>query len=246
MKADRRRRRADHSPMAVAVDVAVFTIEKKRLKILLVKRRNDPFRGHWALPGGFVDVDESLEDAAARELLEETGLELSSHLRQLAAYGDPGRDPRMRVITVAYTSIARDLDSISAGSDATAVCRASVQRILESADASTGFRLAFDHKKIIEDAVKNLRLQLRSAPIASEFLPPKFTIAELRGVYESVWGVQLDPANFRRKVLSVESFLIPTGERIPPGREGGRPAELYRVNSSASSRFTLGHQIPES
>ncbi|RIK07255.1 MAG: DNA hydrolase [Acidobacteria bacterium] len=223
---------ADYPPVAVTVDVVILTIEDKALKVLLVRRAQPPFEGMWALPGGFVRPDETLDEAALRELGEETGLEPAAPIEQLRSYGDPGRDPRMRVITVAYVAVLKSVSGLRAGSDAAEARLVEVASLLGETGEPPAFQLAFDHEEIVADAVELLRARLESTLFASAFVGAEFTLAELRGVYEAVWGVELDPANFRRKVLGVQNYLIPTGSRVPPGPEGGRPAELYRVNQS--------------
>lgn len=225
---------ADYPPVAVTVDVVILTIEDKVLKALLVKRGQPPFEGRWALPGGFVRPDETLAEAALRELSEETGLEPAAPLEQLRSYGDPGRDPRMRVITVAYIAVLRAVSGLRAGSDAAEAKLVPVASLIGEAHEPALTHLAFDHARILGDAVEAMRSRLESTSIASAFVGPEFTLAELRGVYEAAWGARLDPANFRRKVLGAGNYLIPTGTRVPPGPEGGRPAELYRVDEAGA------------
>lgn len=225
---------ANYPPVAVTVDIVILTIEKKVLKALLIKRGLEPFKGDWALPGGFIHPDESLDEAALRELHEETGLEPSARLEQLGSYGDPGRDPRMRVVTAAYIAVLRSVSGLKAGSDAAETKLVPVASLIGETDEPPEIQLAFDHAKILADAVEVMRSKLESTSIASAFVGPEFTLAELRGVYEAAWGARLDPANFRRKVLSAENYLVPTGTRVPPGPEGGRPAELYRVDEDAA------------
>lgn len=224
----------DYSPMAVTVDVVVLTIEDRILKVLLVKRGQPPFEGKWALPGGFVGPDETLAEAALRELSEETGLEPATPLEQLGSYGDPGRDPRLRVVTVAYIAILRGVSGLRAGSDAAEAKLFPVAPFIGETDKPSPNHLAFDHARILSDAIEAIQARLESISVASAFVGPEFTLAELRGVYETVWGTRLDPANFRRKVLGSGNYLIPTGTRVPPGPEGGRPATLYRVNESGA------------
>lgn len=210
-----------HPPVAVTVDLVVLTVRAGRLSVLLVRRGVAPHRGRWALPGGFVRPDEDLAGAAARELAEETGLrDLPVHLEQLATYGAPKRDPRMRVVTVAYLAIGPDLPDPVAGSDAAVAHWVPVDDGL-----SERGRLAFDHAVILSDGLERARAKLEYTPLASLFCPQPFTVTELRQIYESVWGFPLDPRNFHRKVTSVEGFLAPTGETT--GRHRGRPAKLY-------------------
>jgi 8-oxo-dGTP diphosphatase len=206
---------------AVTVDLVVLTIRADGLSVLLVRRALAPFKDEWALPGGFVLPDEDLDAAAARELAEETGLtNLPVHLEQLRSYGDPGRDPRLRVVTVAYLVLGPDLPDPTAGSDAAEVKWAPVARRREGRE-----RLAFDHARILADGVERARSKLEYTPLATAFCASEFTVAELRGVYETVWGVGLDPRNFHRKVTGAAGFLTSTSRTTT--RNGGRPAMLY-------------------
>src|SRR5512142_2004140 len=174
----------------VTVDLVVLTIrgttDTGRLHVLLVRRGIPPYRERWALPGGFVLPDEDLPDAAARELREETGI--GGHLEQLASYGTPGRDPRGRVVTVAYLALLPDAPAPTPGSDAAGAD-------WQPVDAVPG-PLAFDHDRILADGVERARAKLEYTPLATAFCPPTFTIAALREVYEAVWGRPLDPRNF--------------------------------------------------
>lgn len=205
---------------AVTVDLVVLTIRDDALAAVAVRRGEEPFLGEWALPGGFVRAGEDLDAAAARELAEETGLGVERlHLEQLASYGDPGRDPRMRVITVAYLGLAPDLPLPTAGGDAAGARWAPVSELLATP-------LAFDHRAILADGLERARAKLEYTPLATTFCTPEFTVAELRRVYEIVWGATLDSRNFHRKVTGAEGFLVPTGETTT--RDGGRPAQLYR------------------
>lgn len=203
----------------LAVDLVVLTIRDARLCVLLINRGLEPYRGQLALPGGFVLPDEDLPDAAQRELREETGVaSLSGHLEQLATYAAPDRDPRGRVASVAYLALVPDLPAPSAGSDAADADWHDV------ASTSPG-TLAFDHDVILGDGVERARAKLEYSPLATAFCPPEFTIAELRGVYEAVWGVALDPRNFHRKITGTPGFVRPTEGRTV--RNGGRPAQLF-------------------
>jgi 8-oxo-dGTP diphosphatase len=207
---------------AVTVDLVVFTIREDELCVLAVRRGVPPYRGRWALPGGFVHEEEGLLAAAQRELAEETGLEeLPVHLEQLATYGAPRRDPRMRVVSVAYLALAAELPEPAAGTDA------SEARWRRVADLLSGpSRLAFDHSEILADGLVRARAKLEYSPLAAAFCATEFTVAELRHVYEVVWGTELDPRNFHRKVTGSPGFLRPTGRTTT--RNGGRPAQLYR------------------
>jgi 8-oxo-dGTP diphosphatase len=207
---------------AVAVDLVVLTIREDRLCALVVRRGIPPYRGRWALPGGFVHEDEDLPDAARRELVEETGLQdLPVHLEQLASYGAPGRDPRQRVVSVAYLALAAELPDPTAGTDA---AEARWRPVSELVDGQR--RLAFDHADILADGVERARAKLEYSPLATAFCFEEFTVAELRQVYEVVWGHRLDPRNFHRKVTGSPGFLVATGKYTR--RNGGRPAQLYR------------------
>ena len=209
---------------AVTVDVVILTMVEGTLRVLLVRRGQEPFRGMWAIPGGFKRPIETLDEAATRELSEETGVDGASLLTQFGAYGDPGRDPRMNVVTVAYLAVLRDTGAIRAGSDAVDASLVPVSDVLKGT-----IDLAFDHPRIVRDAVERVRLELEVTGVAAAFVGATFTLAELRAVYEAVWGVQLDAANFRRSVVAEEGWVIPTGRRAQPGPAGGRPAELYRA-----------------
>ncbi|MGW4056782.1 NUDIX hydrolase [Amycolatopsis sp. NPDC004747] len=213
-----------HPPFAVTVDLVVLTLTGDELCALLVRRGVEPYLGEWALPGGFVGEDEDLAEAARRELAEETGLAPGTvHIEQLAGYGAPGRDPRMRVVTVAYLALAPDLPVPRAGTDAAEARWAPVRSLRAE-------RLAFDHDRILADGVERARAKLEYSPLATAFCAPEFTVAELRRVYELVWDTRLDPRNFHRKVTGAEGLLEPTGRTTT--RDGGRPARLYRRGSA--------------
>jgi 8-oxo-dGTP diphosphatase len=209
---------------AVTVDVVILTMSEGILHVLLVCRGEAPFEGMWAIPGGFKRPTETLDEAAKRELAEETGVDAASLLTQFGAYGDPERDPRMNVVTVAYLAVLRDVGSVVAGTDAAAAALIPVSAVLNGK-----VDLAFDHLRIVRDAVERVRVELEVTGIATAFVGTTFTLAELRAVYEAVWGVQLDAANFRRSVVTENGWVIPTGRRARPGPAGGRPAELYRA-----------------
>ena len=234
-------------PVAVTVDVVTLTIRDGALDVLLVQRGVPPFDGQWALPGGFVKpqpgaagagvspAEEDLDEAAVRELAEETGQRLGRiHLEQLATYGTPGRDPRMRVISVAYLVFAPELPEPQAGSDAQAAAWVPVET-LGLAEGGSGQRLgttrklAFDHARILADGLERARSKLEYTPLATAFVAEEFTISELRAVYETVWGERLHAGNFHRKVLSVPGFVESTGETTQAGGPRGGPrARLYR------------------
>lgn len=208
-------------PQAVAVDLVVFTLIENRLHVLLVTRGVEPFAGRPALPGGFVGPDENLDSAAARELAEETGLvRLRTHLEQLRSYGAVRRDPRTRVFSVAYLVLAPGLPDPAPGSDAADARWTPIEEALT-------LRLAFDHGRILADGLERARAKLEYTSLATAFCPAEFTVAELRGVYEAVWGRPLDPRNFHRKVTGTPGLLVECGQ---VRREGpGRPATLYRA-----------------
>ena len=225
---------ATFPPFALTVDLAVFTLRDGELCILLVRRGEHPHRGRWALPGGHVlQGRESAEDAAHRELLEETGVDArrsQTHLEQLATYSEPTRDPRMaaglQVVSVAFVALAPDLPDAVAGTDARQAAWTPVSAVP---------RLAFDHGTIVRDALERIRGKLEYTTLGTHFVEEPFTIADLRHVYEAVWGTPLDAANFRRKVLSTPGLVQPAdGAPSPPGRRGGRPAERYRRGTARS------------
>lgn len=211
---------SEHPVFYVTVDIVVLAIREETLCALVVERGGEPFRGRWALPGGFVEPDEGLYDAATRELEEETGLrEEVTRLEQLGSYGDPGRDPRGRVVSVAWLAVVPDGVKAVPGSDAATVAWRPVSSLLRED------RLAFDHAAILADGVERARAKLEYTALATAFVGEKFTVADLRRVYEVVWGVGLDAGNFHRKVTSA-GFVEPTGESVQRGP--GRPAALYR------------------
>ena len=227
-------------PFAVTVDVVIVTMSEGRLHVLLVRRGEAPFEGMWAIPGGFKRPNETLDEAAKRELVEETGVDAASLLTQFGAYGDPGRDPRMNVVTVAYLAVLRDVGAIVAGTDAADA------KLVPMADVLEGrLELAFDHPQIARDAIERVRVELEVTGVATAFVGSTFTLAELRAVYEAIWGVQLDAANFRRSVVTEDGWVIPTGRRAQPGPAGGRPAELYRAGQAWDHGGPI-HRFPRS
>ena len=212
----------EREDISLTVDIVMLTIRDGDLCVLLIERAREPFAGRWALPGGFVDPGEDVEDAAARELAEETGVErFGGYLEQLRTYAAPGRDPRGRVVSVAHLAFAPDLPNPVAGDDAAAARWWNVGDL--EADPSI---LAFDHAQILADGVERARAKLEYTTLATSFVTAPFTLGEMRAVYEAAWGVDLDVPNFRRKVLSTPGFVIDTGERVSVGR--GKPAALYR------------------
>jgi 8-oxo-dGTP diphosphatase len=209
---------------AVTVDVVILTMSEGLLHVLLVCRGEAPFEGMWAIPGGFKRPAETLDEAAKRELAEETGVDAASLLTQFGAYGDPERDPRMNVVTIAYLAVPRDVGAVVAGADAAAAALIPVSDVLNGK-----IELAFDHLRLVRDALERVRVDFELRGIATAFVGATFTLGELRAVYEAVWGVQLDSANFRRSLLSESGWVIPTGRRARPGSTGGKPAELFRA-----------------
>jgi len=218
-------------PFAVTVDVVVLTIEGGELRVLLVERGGDPYRGAWALPGGFVRPGEDLDGAARRELSEETAVEAAGHLEQLRAYGSPDRDPRMRVVTVAYLAFIRRVGPVAVGTDA---ARAELVPVRDVLSEPPERELAFDHLRIARDALARARERLASTSLATALVGPEFTLAELRGVYEAAWDQQLNPGNFRRKVLATEGFVRPTGRARSAAR--ATPAEIYTAGDTVELR----------
>jgi 8-oxo-dGTP diphosphatase len=203
----------------VAVDLVIFTIRDGALHALLIERALPPFEGRWALPGGFILRGESLADAALRELGEETGVR-NVYLEQLYTFGDPDRDPRGRVVSVAYYAlISADRAPLSAGSDASAA------RWWPVADHPP---LAFDHREILAYAVERLRNKLEYTTVGFQLLPPKFTLTQLQQVYEAILGRALDKRNFRRK-MDLLGILSPLKEWAREGRS--RPAQLFTFSA---------------
>jgi len=202
---------------AVTVDIVIFTVRNDALKVLLIKRAFEPFQGEWALPGGFVNLDESLEEAARRELEEETGVS-GVYLEQLYTFGQPDRDPRERVITVAhYALIPSDKLELRAATDAEGVSWYGIDELPE---------LAFDHPKILQMAMQRLAAKLEYSTIAFQLMPESFTLTELQHVYELIGREPIDKRNFRKRVLAL-GVMEETGEEKREGPH--RPAKLYRV-----------------
>ena len=209
---------------AVTVDVVILTMAEGVLHILLVRRGEEPFKGMWAIPGGFKRPEETLDDAARRELSEETGVDVPSLLTQFGAYGDPGRDPRMNVVTVAYVAVLRDVGGIVAGTDATDAALVLASDILEER-----IELAFDHLRIVRDAVERVRGRARGLGHRDGLRRHDLHHGRAPAADQAIWGVQLDGANFRRTLVGENDWVIPTGRTARPGPGGGRPAELYRA-----------------
>lgn len=208
----------------VTCDIVIFTIVGKDPHVLLVKRGGDTFAGMWALPGGFKKPDETLDEAARRELFEETNVEAPAYLRQFRAYGNPGRDPRQNVVTVAYLAVVPELDDIKGGTDAVEAALQPVRGVL-----SAQMPLAFDHTQIVSDAFDHVAEQLEVSDIAISFMPKEFSLSQLRNVYEGFWGDELDAPNFRRNLLIEPlAYVKPTGKLGTSSSTGGRPPELFR------------------
>jgi 8-oxo-dGTP diphosphatase len=201
---------------SVTVDVVIFTLIERELHVLLVQRKRWPYEGYWAIPGGFIEMDESLEQAARRELEEETGVR-DVYLEQLYTFGDVGRDPRTRVISVAYIALIRaESQKVRASDESTAVRWFPVRALPE--------RLAFDHEQILDLAVSRLRSKLEYTTLAFQLLPEVFSILELKHIYEQILGEKLDKGNFYRKIK--ESGLLEETSLLREGR--GRPTRLWR------------------
>jgi 8-oxo-dGTP diphosphatase len=202
--------------LLVTVDIVLFTIRDRKLHLLLIRRLAKPFENRYALPGGFVTEDESLEAAAIRELREETGVD-RVYLEQLYTFGDPKRDPRGRVITVAYYALVPQNQALRAGTDAADAQWFPVSDLPP---------LAFDHRKIAEYAHERLRNKLDYTNVGFELLPQKFTLADLQMVHEAILGQSLDKRNFRRKTIQ-KGIVKPAKEWQQTGR---KPAQLYRFS----------------
>lgn len=218
---------------SVTVDVVIFSLIEDQLQVLLVRRKQWPFAGMWAIPGGFIRMTESLEEAAARELAEETGVH-DVYMEQLYTFGAPDRDPRTRVITVAYFALvpAGAVRDPRAGSDAAETGWWPVQALPE---------LAFDHRKILDYALTRLRYKLEYTSVGFELLPDVFTLSELQYAYELILGESLDKRNFRRKILTAD-ILEDTGQLRREGE--GRPARLYRYRDDAVAEVKARRLFP--
>lgn len=210
----------------MTVDVVALTVRGPSLAVLLIRRLLEPFKGALALPGGFVLPEESLDQAARREMAEETGLTLPGHLEQLKTYGPGARDPRGPVLSVAHLLLAPSFGPTMAGGDSASVEWTPVAHLGS---------VAFDHAQIIADGVERARAKLEYSGLGVSFCPPEFTIAGLRAVYEAVWDTAVDPRNFSRKVLG-SGIVEPVGTR-----QGGpgRPAALYRLAQGVDPGATV-------
>jgi 8-oxo-dGTP diphosphatase len=199
--------------LLVTVDIVLFTIRERKLHLLVIKRLAKPFDGRYALPGGFVLEDESLDAAAARELREETGVD-KVYLEQLYTFGEPKRDPRGRVVTVAYYALVPNIEALEAGTDASDASWFPVAELPP---------LAFDHDTIVQYASQRLRNKLDYSNVGFELLPQKFTLTELQLVHEAILGESLDKRNFRRRMLQ-KGIVKPIKEWQRTGR---KPAQLF-------------------
>jgi 8-oxo-dGTP diphosphatase len=207
----------EYTRPAVTVDITIFTVRNDELNVLLIKRAEQPFQGEWALPGGFVTEDEGLEEAAARELVEETGVS-DVYLEQLFTFGAPGRDPRGHTVTVAYSAlIPSDNLELTASTDAEGVAWFAIDKLPD---------LAFDHDEILEVAHDRLVAKLEYSTIAFQLMPESFTLTELQHVYELIERKEIDKRNFRKRILALD-VIESTGEEKREGPH--RPAKLYRV-----------------
>jgi 8-oxo-dGTP diphosphatase len=217
---------------SVTVDVVIFTLRDQNLKVLLIQRKHFPFANYWAIPGGFVGMQESLETAALRELEEETGVR-DVYIEQLYTFGQPDRDPRTRVITVAYFALVPDtsLSPLQAGSDAADARWWSIYDLPP---------LAFDHAEILDYALTRLRYKLEYSAVGFELLPAKFILSELQSAYEIILGEKLDRGNFRKK-LRKAAVVEPTREYRTTG---GRPARLYRFRDDAVAEVKARRLFP--
>ncbi len=217
---------------AVSVDVVVFSVRQHDLKVLLVRRPAAPFRGRWAVPGGFLRSHESLDDAARRELAEATDVR-TVYLEQLYSFGQPRRDPRGRVIAVAYFALVGADAAERPADDGGEAAWHSVYALPD---------LAFDHADILRYALQRLRYKLEYTSVGFELLPNEFTLSELQAAYEIVLGEQLDKRNFRRRIL--EANILAETNRNRAGEGQGRPARLYRYKKNAVTEVKARRLFP--
>jgi 8-oxo-dGTP diphosphatase len=218
------------SEVFVTVDIVILALRDDDLQVLLIKRKYAPFENTWAIPGGFVEAKESIEDAAARELYEETGVR-GVHIEQLYTFGKVDRDPRGRMITVAYFALVPKPLAVQAGSDTTDAQWKSVYEMPQ---------MAFDHADIVNYALKRLRYKLEYSAVGFQLLPPNFTLSELQHAYEIVLGESLDKRNFRRRILQAD-VIEETGQMHIGD---GRPAKLYRYRPSAVAEVKTRRLFP--
>lgn len=213
---------SEFAPAAMSVNVAIFAICNDQFSILLSERDQGPFRFQWELPTSFVLPDESLFEAALRVLRRHDIKADTTLLRQLGAYASPRRDPRMRSITVAYTSVLSGIDNLPADST---VASSEFVAIAEVVCGSKN--LAFDHGRIMTDSIERIRVEIGSTTLAAKFCSPEFTIAQLRNVYEKIWETAIEAGNFQRKTQQVPNFLIPLAKKAPNVSGAGRPPKLF-------------------
>ena len=202
---------------AVTTDCVIFGFNGERLQVLLIERGIEPYKGHWAFPGGFLKMDETAEEGAKRELKEETGL-ADAYIQQLYTFSNPDRDPRERVITIAYYALVK-IQEVKGGDDAASARWFPLDEIPP---------LAFDHDYILRMATQRLREQIHFQPIGFELLPEKFTIKELQSLYEAILGINFDRRNFAKKMLHLE-ILTELDETVWPTPK--REARLYKFNA---------------
>ena len=214
---------------AVTVDVVVLTIVGERLHVVLVERVADQHRDAWALPRRFKRPDENLDEAALRALHEETGLDAAGQLEQLAAYGDPDRGAPGDAVSIAYRAVVPRVVDLVTGPDTGVAALWPIAEVVEGA-----VPLAFDHARVLRETLDRTSVDLATTALALAFVGSHFTLTELRSVFEAVWGTTLDPANFRRTLLTAdEPFVEQTGRRSQSGPGGGRPPELYKAVATA-------------
>ena len=208
---------------AVTTDCVIFGFDGTKLKILLIERGLEPYKGRWAFPGGFIKMEESAEEGALRELQEETGL-TGAYIEQFHAFSDPDRDPRERVITIAYYALVR-IQEVKGGDDAARAKWFPLDEVPQ---------LAFDHDRILRDAVKELKERIHFEPIGFELLPEKFTMKDLQMLYEAILGVKFDRRNFSKKMMHYE-LLTQLDETVWPTAK--REAVLYSFNKENYEMF---------
>jgi 8-oxo-dGTP diphosphatase len=221
-----------HPRPALTVDIVIFSLRDAALQALLIRRGNPPFEGQWAIPGGFVGMTEALEEAASRELEEETGLQ-AAYLEQLYTYGQPDRDPRGRVVSVAYFALIPpgQKHRPTGGTDAVEAAWHPVESLP---------RLAFDHDEILRYALRRLRYKLEYSAVGFELLPAEFTLSELQLTYEIVLGEKIDKRNFRRRILKAGIIEATVHQRVGDGR----PARLYRYRDDAIAEVKTRRLFP--
>ncbi len=206
---------------SVTTDCVIFGFDGSRLKVLLVERGVEPFKGKWALPGGFLRMDESAEQGALRELQEETGLK-TAYIKQFHTFTDPDRDPRERVITIAYYALVR-LQDVVAGDDAARAGWFSLDEVPS---------LAFDHDRILRTAIQEIRRQIHFEPVGFELLPPEFTVKELQLLYEAILDVKFDRRNFYKKMQHLELLT-----QVKTSAQERRQPFLFRFNAAKYSEL---------